>query len=121
MLPAALRMHRSADFSETVRRGARAGRGTLVVHGRIAPRSSGVHVGFVVSKAVGSAVVRNKVRRRLRGLVMEHIDTVPEGADLVVRALPPAAAADYRSLSVDFSSALVGAVSRAQARAAGRP
>ncbi len=46
-------------------------------------------VGFVVSKAVGNAVVRNRVKRRLRHLVAT-LDA-PAGARVVVRALPPAA------------------------------
>lgn len=72
-----------------------------------------MQVGFVVSKAVGGAVVRNTVRRRLRGLVMEHIDAVPQGADVVVRALPDAAAADYATLGADFRSALAASMARA--------
>ncbi len=72
-----------------------------------------MQVGFVVSKAVGGAVVRNAVRRRLRGLVMEHIDTVPQGADVVVRALPGAAGADYATLGADLRSALAASLERA--------
>ncbi len=44
---------------------------------------------------------------------MEHIDTVPQGADVVVRALPAAAAADYPTLGSDLRSALSGSVRRA--------
>jgi ribonuclease P protein component len=98
-------MRTSAEFAQTIRRGARAGRSTLVVHGRAAD-SDGFRIGFVVSKAVGGAVVRNKVRRRLRGLVMERFDTVPSGIDLVVRALPAAAGASYLDLAGDLDSAL---------------
>lgn len=72
-----------------------------------------MQVGFVVSKAVGGAVVRNAVRRRLRGLVMEHIDAVPQGTDVVVRALPGAAGADYATLGADFRSALAASMERA--------
>lgn len=99
-------MRSSADFAQTIRRGTRAGRTTLVVHGRLTPGGDGVHVGFVVSKAVGGAVVRNVVRRRLRGLVMEQVGSMPAGADVVVRVLPPAASADYATLGADLRSAL---------------
>jgi ribonuclease P protein component len=109
-------MRRSEDFARAIRGGARAGRTTLVVHARMTSRASGVRIGFVVSKAVGGAVVRNRVRRRLRGLVMEHIDTVPQGADIVVRALPPAAAVDFPTLGSDLRSALSGSVRRAETR-----
>lgn len=49
-------------------------------------------VGFVVSKAVGNAVVRNRVKRRLRHLVVPHLPELV-GLQVVVRALPAAAAA----------------------------
>lgn len=44
---------------------------------------------------------------------MEQRATLPVGADVVVRALPPAAAADYSALSDDFRSALRSAARRA--------
>ena len=108
---------RSAEFGPTIRRGARAGRTTLVVHCRLVPDRTARHVGFVVPKAVGPAVTRNTVRRRLRGLVVELIDTLPAGADVVVRVLPPAAQADYPTLGADYRSALATAGCRAGAGA----
>ena len=58
-------------------------------------------VGFVVSKAVGGAVERNRVKRRLRHLVARELEasavprnTVPH--DIVVRALPASASAPGR-------------------------
>lgn len=116
MLPRALRIRGSADFAQTIRRGARAGRSTLVVHVRLGQRPDGLRVGFVVSRAVGPAVVRNKVRRRLRGLVMERLETMPAGADVVVRALAPAAGADYTALGADLAGALQTAIRRAGGR-----
>jgi ribonuclease P protein component len=112
VLPAGLRLRRSSDFDATVRRGARAGRRTLVVHCRAVPTDA-TRVGLVVSRAVGGAVVRNKVRRRLRGVVVEQRTELPAGADVVVRALPPAAEAGYADLAADFRSALRSAASRA--------
>ena len=44
---------------------------------------------------------------------MEQRAALPEGADVVVRALPPAGAADYSALSGDFRSALRSAARRA--------
>jgi len=65
--------------------------------------------GFVVSKAVGNAVVRNRVRRRLRELVRPHLSGLPAGASLVVRALPPAASATSATLGADLDAALAAA------------
>ncbi len=60
--------------------------------------------GFVVSKAVGGAVTRNRVKRRLRHMVAAQLASGTSGVDVVVRALPAAATAPQR-LAVDFDSA----------------
>lgn len=100
-------MRRSADFERAVRRGVRAGRSTLVVH--LVTRTDpgpGPVVGFVVSKGVGNAVTRNRVKRRLRALATERLASLPADSDLVVRALAPAADADYAELGRDLDGAL---------------
>ncbi|QCC78543.1 ribonuclease P protein component [Nocardioides daphniae] len=64
-------------------------------------------VGFVVSKAVGNAVVRNRVQRRLRHLTREHLQELPGRGVLVVRANPAAAEASYATLKGDLTKGLV--------------
>ncbi|AVT39981.1 ribonuclease P protein component [Plantactinospora sp. BB1] len=134
MLAAAQRLRRSSDFAAAIRGGRRAGRGSVVVHldsaGTPGPpsspttttasqpvRSAGAghepapaRAGFVVSKAVGGAVVRNRVRRRLRHLVRDRLPGLPPGATLVVRALPGAADASYARLGTDLDAALAAAL-----------
>nr|WP_246002370.1 ribonuclease P protein component [Allorhizocola rhizosphaerae] len=66
--------------------------------------------GFVVSKAVGGAVVRNRVKRRLRHLMTEHIDRLPSGATIVVRAQPGAALSRYQEMALDLENALDAAL-----------
>lgn len=63
-------------------------------------------VGFVVSKQVGSAVVRNRVKRRLRHLSRERLADLPAGSTLVVRALPVSASATSGRLRSDLDRAL---------------
>lgn len=107
MLSEAQRLTDGASFHRTVRAGRRAGSRTLVVH--LAPAAddaTGPQVGFVVSKAVGNAVVRNRVKRRLRHLAREHVSTLPGAAVLVVRALPAAADAGYAELGADLDRCL---------------
>lgn len=110
MLPAAHRLRRSTDFAGTVRGGRRAARGSLVVH--FVPAFADddtVKAGFVVSKAVGGAVLRNQVKRRLRHIMAAHLAQLPPGSSIVVRALPSAASAGYSALENDFENALVAA------------
>jgi ribonuclease P protein component len=101
------RLTTSAGFSTAVRSGRRAGTRTLVLHRAVpsvAPADP-ARVGFVVSKAVGNAVVRNRVKRRLRHLVAERLDVLPVGSVLVVRALPASATASYAALGTDLDVA----------------
>lgn len=111
-------MRRGSDFEQTVRRGARGGRETLVVHltTPIEPEPEGPVVGFVVSRAVGPAVTRNAVKRRLRALVAARMADLPRGARLVVRALPPAAKVPSARLGEDLDAALAVARRRTGGR-----
>ncbi len=98
-------MRSSDDFRRTIRGGKRAARTTLVAH--LVLGGFGVtSVGFVVSKAVGPAVVRNRVKRRLRHLMRDRVEQLPQGSRLVVRALPAAAAVSYSRLANDLDAAL---------------
>lgn len=103
MLPARSRLRSGKDFASAIRGpgGARAGNKLLVVHLRAAEARSGLppRVGFVVSRAVGGAVVRNRVKRRLRAICAGTVDRLPLGVDAVVRASPSAAEATYAELS----------------------
>lgn len=71
--------------------------------------------GFAVSKAVGGAVIRNRVKRRLRAICADILPGIPEGSSVVVRALPPAATATFDELRRDVRGAVETAVSRALA------
>lgn len=72
-------------------------------------------VGFVVSKSVGDAVTRNRVKRVLRHAVADLLPTLGDDRDLVVRALPPAGSATGPA----GSAALRAELARLVARVAG--
>jgi ribonuclease P protein component len=117
MLPAAQRLRRPSDFALAVRRGQRAGRPLLVVH-VFSPSddsASPAQAGLVVSRAVGGAVIRNRVKRRLRHLLATRMDALPRGARLVVRAQPGASTASSTALAADLDAALQRVLSRASA------
>ena len=80
------------------------------------PGPGRTQVGFVVSRSVGNAVTRNRVRRRLRHLVREWLTHAPEGTVLpeglvvVVRALPAAADASAEDLATDLRRCLARSI-----------
>lgn len=102
-------MRQASEFRETIRGGVRAAKPTLVLHARVT-QSPPSRVGFVVSKAVGNAVTRNRVKRRLRHLVLPLLAETP-GMTVVVRALP-AAATDPERLPTDLAQAWSRCVER---------
>jgi ribonuclease P protein component len=110
VLPARHRLRTAADFSAALRGAgaARSGGRLLVVAGRYAmPSLDGeARVGFVVSKAVGGAVIRNRTKRVLRHLVAARLHRIPRGCDLVVRANPAAAEASTAELAAELDRAL---------------
>jgi ribonuclease P protein component len=148
VLPAPHRLRRRRDFGVATRRGRRAGSATVVAHlalpGEPQPGLAGAHprgpvaegaapaaatestsvpdparVGFVVGGAVGPAVVRNRVRRRLRHLTVDHLRRLPDGTLLVLRALPAAAGATSGQLAADLNRVLERLVPRPRPPAPG--
>ncbi len=104
MLPSESRMRHRTEFTLAVRRGTRAGRPSVTAHLIARPQNDEpARVGFIVSRAVGTAVVRNRVKRRLRVLVRGYLGVLPAGSLLVVRANPPAAAARQADLAADLA------------------
>ncbi|HZB66942.1 MAG TPA: ribonuclease P protein component [Ornithinibacter sp.] len=121
MLPAPNRLRTRSDFTSAVRSsgGFRVGSSLLVVHATSTDSRAGQppRVGFVVSRAVGGAVVRNRTKRRLRALVAERLGSLPPGMDVVIRANPPAGAATYGELQEALNPLLEKAIGRAGGRA----
>jgi ribonuclease P protein component len=109
VLPQQTRMRSPEEFKRAMRSGRRAGGATLSGHllaaGRV-PEDASPKVGFVVSRAVGSAVVRNRVKRRLRELMRRRLASLPGGCLLVVRAHPAAAGARQADLAADLDLVL---------------
>ena len=73
----------------------------------VAPGDSAeARVGFTVSRKVGEAVMRNKVRRRLREILRLHPEAILPGRDHVVVAYSEAAGASYGTLRDELLWAL---------------
>jgi ribonuclease P protein component len=126
MLAVGQRLRRRTEFTAAVRAGRRAGRGTVVVHHLSladvraeTADEQGARAGFVIPRAVGSAVARNKVRRRLRHLLRDRLPHLQPGTDVVIRVLPGAAECSFQQLGADLDAALAAATktSRSPGRA----
>ena len=124
MLPKHQRIRTTAQFSDTQRSGSRFGNRNVVVSANIRPViGDDPRAGFIVSKAVGNAVTRNVVKRRLRAIVTELFDRdfgieVADGSvDLVVRALPASASANFDELKEAATHAVRGALRKYMRRA----
>lgn len=105
--PEPLRRH--ADFDAVLRGGRTSRRRTLAV--RLRRNGLGlVRYGFAIGRATGGAVVRNRVRRRLRVLMRE----LPPcgGYDVFVTAREGIADAGFASLRAELRSAVGAALRR---------
>jgi ribonuclease P protein component len=123
VLPAPHRLTRGADLRRVSRAGRRSGGGLLVLHlltlrqppADQPPADQAIadpsalrppRIGFVVSRAVGNAVLRHRVQRRLRHLCRDRLAQLPPGSELVVRALPASAEASYSELGAELDRCL---------------
>jgi ribonuclease P protein component len=105
VLARANRITHGRDYRATVRRGVKFVGPNTVTYIR-ASDSSDARFGFIVAKSVGVAVVRNRVRRRLKAVSYELLPAVAAGSQVVVRALPEAASQPYGVLFDELSRSL---------------
>ncbi|WLP88499.1 ribonuclease P protein component [Gordonia sp. NB41Y] len=121
MMSAGHRISRGSDFARTLKKGVRVSTHDLVVSVAVVPATwpdparrrrdvamiGGPWLGLIVSKSVGSAVVRHQVARRLRAAFASVIDQVPATESyVVIRALPGAATLGSPELAAQLSEAL---------------
>lgn len=98
----ARRLARPAEFLRVKEEG-RVQRGALFFIGVLEVADERrFRAGFVTSKRVGGAVVRNRVRRRLREVVRQHQHHLRGGIWCVVIARPAAARATYSALKDEW-------------------
>jgi len=88
MLPKKNRIKKEKDF-ETVFKNSKSLRNDLIVFKITNNKAETNRFGFVVSKKISkSAVVRNRVKRRLAEAIRSMIGGMKKGVDLVLIALP---------------------------------
>ena len=94
-------LKKNHDFRRLYAKGRSAVMPSLVIYVR--PNRSGDNrVGFTVTTRLGHAVVRNRIRRRLREIYRLHREELRPGTDMVVVARGRSVGAAYRELERDF-------------------
>lgn len=106
MLARANRVVQPSDFRTAVRRGRRVSSPSAIVHVVPTGGEGATRFGFIVTKAVGNAVIRNLVRRRLRALSREMLSEVGSGRDIVIRALPGSHEVDWANLQAEITESI---------------
>ncbi len=100
--PKSRRLTQSAEFAQ-VKKNGRVYRGRSVLLSIL--RANGAtrfRAGFITSRALGSAVARNRVRRRLREIVRKHQREIVDGTWFVTIARANAVGATYQELEVEW-------------------
>ena len=100
--PRARRLRRTSEYHR-VKRDGFVRRGKLLILSAVEVEHCGSsRVGIVSSRRLGSAVVRNRLRRRLREIVRRHQHDLRQGLWIVLIARRDAAKANYRGLEDEW-------------------
>jgi ribonuclease P protein component len=104
-LPRARRVRKRADYLAIQGSGRRLSGDHYMLFARRAEGEPGpARVGITVSRKVGGAVLRNKVKRWVRESCRRMQRELPVGTDLVVVARPSAAAAGYGPTAAELAN-----------------
>lgn len=99
-----LRLRKRADFDRIYKGGDRHSSANLTVI-FLAAASGGPRVGFTAGKALGGAVIRNRIRRRLREAVRRHLRELKTPADVVFHPRKSALRAEFSQLEAEVTRA----------------
>ncbi len=100
--PKRRRLTRALEF-ERVKQHGYAKRGRLITLSVLAMKDAGpCRAGFITARAIGSATIRNRIRRRLREIVRKHQGDLREDFWIVLIARRDAANASYRALEDEW-------------------
>jgi ribonuclease P protein component len=102
--PGAARVRSRQEYLAIQNRGRRLVGQHLLLFALPVALPGGGRLGVTVSKKVGGAVLRNRVKRWIRDCYRRRRPEFPAGLDLVVVARPPAAKADHNAVCNELAS-----------------
>ncbi|HZE12885.1 MAG TPA: ribonuclease P protein component [Chthoniobacterales bacterium] len=100
--PKTRRLTLSSEFARVKGQGTTERGRYLVLGAANVKEEKSFRAGFITPKHIGTAVVRNRVRRRLRDMVRTHQSRLRPGIWIVVVARPYAANATYPQLKDEW-------------------
>ncbi len=111
------RLRKHADFQLVYQQPKKTFSGNVAALYRVraGDEGSGPRVGFAVGKALGGAVMRNRIRRRMRAAVGEHIAIVSRPVDIVLHPRKSVFDMDFLKLKAEIQQ-ILAAVQKGAAR-----
>ena len=113
--PRSSRLLKHADFQAVYQQGRKYFSGNLAVFYREREDQSGPRVGFTVGKALGGAVERNRIRRRLRAAVQRRLGQMGRSVDLVLHPRKSVLDMEFSRLDAEIED-LFAVIQRGRAR-----
>ncbi len=89
------RIKKDAEFQEVFKKGKSVANRQFVVYSLKKSEQANYRIGLSVSKKVGNAVVRNRIKRYLRQTFLELTGQLPNDVELIVIARNPAATMSF--------------------------
>ena len=118
--PRTARLLRHADFERVYKQGRRHFASHMTVFYLRAAEGQGLRVGFTVGRALGGAVERNRMKRRLREAVRQHRHSVSAPADVVINPKKSLLRAEFGEILQEVERAFRTIQQKLAAEIAGR-
>ena len=102
--PREVRIVRSSDYRTVYKAGKKIHSGRFVLFGQV----NGIgyaRLGITVSRKIGGAVVRNRIKRLFREIFRRSTGEIPNQLDIVVNAKSGCVGASYAELRAEFLNA----------------
>ena len=100
-----MRLLRHADFERVYKQGRRHFAANMTVFYLARTQGEGLRVGFTVSKALGGAVQRNRMKRRLRETVRTHWPGIQVPVDVVINPKKSVLKVEFSQLGTELDRA----------------